>query len=1287
MAQYILDGTGNPIDVGGGISVSAANTVGHLLASEGSLPRARDLGVGGTARPDLDSILEEAGVVREKTLTLSVSDTPGARGVQPDVPRTVVIESSRDVDSTPVVLLEDESGALHWLVPDDASAPGRARALPGADRARFTFIIGADASALGGRGFSPFGAIKKIGGKIVKAVVYKIVDKTLGALGDKFATKWEEKNRPYLVRMYGPANYQTDSAPAVQLPEWQRLATGRALLFVHGTFSTCGAFSAISQDVMEELARQYGGRTFAFNHFTLTHDPERNAVELLRQIPAGINLDVDIVCHSRGGLVSRAIGALGTSTAATGGTLRVGKIVFVAAPNAGTPLADPEHILGLIDRYTNLAQLAFPGAAAVLGTITTVVKVLAHGLSSQLEGLLSMDPDGEFLKKLAKTSAGGAELFAVAADYEPPPGTPLFSLTRLKDAGIDLVFSDKPNDLVVPRDGAYIVSGAAGFPIAEAKRRIFATTDGVTHTEFFKHSRTQAWLLELLGAPAQPVRALELPPAAAPSRDQLARLLDAYRDAVLDAVAPGGHRAITQQRSLSPAETEALRPHVINLSEGQFRKSGRFLSTRTDVDAIFGDHIPKWAKSRPAGAKLDIVFFAHGGLVDEKSGLEIARKHVDWWLSNGVYPVYFVWETGLFDAIRSILESVARNIPGFGRRDLADFTTDPLVAAGCRALGGVHVWGAMKRNAELASMEGGGAHYTAQKLSQFCAAPPGTVRLHAIGHSAGSIFHAHWLPVVQGHGVSFESLQLLAPAIRVDEFKGRLGPMLGHGVNGLTIYTMRDSFERDDNCISVYRKSLLYLIHHALEPEKETPILGLERSIDSDGQLRQLLGQTDRDIVWSVTSDSSGRSASRSTSHGGFDDDPATMGSVAARVLGRQSAPIAYTGVGKSREWPTSTDWLATSDLVAAGPVFSFAPASGDALRPDRVPEPSRPDSRPAAMPAGSAGIRPNATTPRPGWRRALCVGIDTYPSPNELKGCVSDANNWASLLGSRQFGFDVQLCVNGQATRSEIIRRLGEMIDGSAPGDVLVFQYAGHGTQVPDLDGDEDADMNDEALVPIDFEQGQLLIDDDIREILSRLPNGVSLTCFMDCCHSESNTRMLGFRGTDADRNSRKRFMTLSDEIVRAYENVRASDNGARSRAFVDRSTLRWVTFSACEASEVAFETSGSGDFTRLAIPILEAGVAGVKNREFQRRVVQAFGDGRRQTPKLDCALAAEEIDLLGGVGPLPAEGSDRRSGDDRRSPGSPTSEMLGRRSGDRRFDRIAADLRRHALELENIE
>ena len=86
--------------------------------------------------------------------------------------------------------------------------------------------------------------------------------------------------------------------------------------------------------------------------------------------------------------------------------------------------------------------------------------------------------------------------------------------------------------------------------------------------------------------------------------------------------------------------------------------------------------------------------------------------------------------------------------------------------------------------------------------------------MHTAGHSAGSIFHSHLIPEMLSAGVpSIASLNLLAPAIRVDEFKDRMmKKSVLDKIEQLAMFTMSEAFEKKDTCIGVYGKSLLYLI-------------------------------------------------------------------------------------------------------------------------------------------------------------------------------------------------------------------------------------------------------------------------------------------------------------------------------------------------------------------------------------------------------------------------------------------------------------------------------------------
>ncbi len=1221
-------------DLGGGYVLHSTALAGAATAQPGG---AGTRAFGGDA---FDAELASAGLKLDKVVVLPPAAAPaaGTRDLAGAAPAATLEVPVRD-DESCVLLVEDAAtGAVSWVVPDTTrkADSGKARALG----ATLKFSIPLDAAPAAGatRGFGDIG-------KKINSFLFKITDPLLGPIIHGFARKWETKNRPTFTRTFGVDDYQVDDPNFARITDadWQRLSQGPALLFVHGTFSTSGAFSSLSPAVMAELSERYGGRLFAFNHPTLTADPRENAIAFLAGVPDSMGLEIDIVCHSRGGLVSRQIALLGEARG-----IKVRRIVFVGAVNAGTALADDEHMIAMIDRFTTIAKFIPQGAAKkIVDGLVLAIKVIGHGLLTDLEGLAAMNPRGPFLKALNVPGGTTPDQFAIASDFEPKPGTPFFSLARAQDAAVDKVFEEAANDLVVPRDGVFARNGAGGFPIDGARCLQFGPADGIVHTEFFAEPRVGAQLLEWLEPAATTARAL----APAPSVDEVARILDVYRDQVLSTIASmsGTRGARAKSEELTPTELEALRPHVVNLSEGLFKASGKYATTEGDVDAIVREHIPKWAATLPANEPLRVAIWAHGGLIGERDGLKIALKHVEWWKKNGVYPIYFVWETGLFDALRSILESVARKIPGLGARDLFDFTTDPLVQEGVRALGGVHVWGAMKNNAALASGAKGGARYTAKRLLELVNNPVliGTrpLEFHAVGHSAGSIFHSWFLPMAKEEKLPrFKTLQLLAPAITVPDFDARLSQQIGAtgAVEKAVMYTMKKSFEEDDNCIRVYRKSLLYLIHHALESQRRTPVLGLEISLRATPSVAALFGLNGAPnapgrVVWSETKNGGGNASSASTTHGGFDDDVLTMNGVAANVLGAADARVPYqASAARSMDgWPVSDDWLEGVDLTRMGAVPTLRPAFEAANTP--APAIVMPET---ATPATSARPKPASANGKSngGARRALCVGIDAYPGPNALTGCVNDTVTWSRTLTAA--GFEVlPPLTDRRATHAAIVAALRELVGGAKRGDILIFQYSGHGTRVPDLDGDEDpnGDGNDQAFVPVDFEDGAFLIDDDVRDLFDMLPAGVSLTAFIDCCHSGSITRMLGRNSAGGDPG-RARFLKRTEnweDWMRAHErfrdhvnSTRATMAGARNR--ISRNDIRWVNFSACLSTQVALEHNGNGDFTRFITPLLAGDLARFTPRSLQDAVIAAFGQHRQQTPFLDCPDAALNLPLF---------------------------------------------------------
>ncbi|WP_374266621.1 caspase domain-containing protein [Zoogloea sp.] len=143
--------------------------------------------------------------------------------------------------------------------------------------------------------------------------------------------------------------------------------------------------------------------------------------------------------------------------------------------------------------------------------------------------------------------------------------------------------------------------------------------------------------------------------------------------------------------------------------------------------------------------------------------------------------------------------------------------------------------------------------------------------------------------------------------------------------------------------------------------------------------------------------------------------------------------------------------------------------------------------------------------------KKALCIGINDYPgTQNDLSGCVNDANDWAAALTAR--GFGVTKLLDAQATKAAMVAAMRNLIAGAAKGDTVVITYSGHGTWVPDQNGDE-PDGRDEALCPWDIGSGQVLLDDELGVILQNHVAGVRVLLISDSCHSGTVSR-----GDDSD-------------------------------------------------------------------------------------------------------------------------------------------------------------------------
>ncbi len=631
---------------------------------------------------------------------------------------------------------------------------------------------------------------------------------------------------------------------------------------------------------------------------------------------------------------------------------------------------------------------------------------------------------------------------------------------------------------------------------------------------------------------------------------------------------------------------ETLKLHAVNLSIGRLSEEGDFDTTDADLDRLF-EHLGSWCDQRPAGETPRVLLWAHGGLVSENKALRTALRDLDFWLENGIYPIFLAWETAWY-------EILVQQTTG-ARGAVGDWLLE-------RALKPVakHLWSGIKESAELACRadlgdgESGGVYLVANRLRDFVNRRRdggGEIEVHAAGHSAGSVLLSHLVEVLDSRRtkkLQLDSLAFLAPAVRVDLFLNKVADRIGKDkvVKRFTLFTMNKLREKRDSVAFLYRKSLLYFVSRACEPARKTPILGLQESVDGSPEVKALFRSAAADVLWAYTRDTDGPDACQADSHVIFDEDPATMDAIALRILDSQAPhpPVPHVGLR-----PGEGQRKKKRQLAAAS-----RPAS-----PAAVPAPAA-AAPAAAYAAGRAG----------GAKRALCIGINDYPDA-PLGGCVADAETWARELAG--LGFEVSKLHDQEASRQAILDGIGDLMAGAVAGDVIVVQYAGHGSQVPDASGDE-SDAFDEALVPHDYRTGGLVLDDELADLYDRTPAGVNLSLFMDCCHSGTNSR---FAPATRARGAglKVRFMAAPAEVLEIHR-VRGAASGPGRRSAVAHPETH---FAACLDRQYAYEEGGQGWFTRNAAPHLAAAVAaGTSHSAFLDAVRGRFPGHLDQDPQM---------------------------------------------------------------------
>lgn len=295
--------------------------------------------------------------------------------------------------------------------------------------------------------------------------------------------------------------------------------SGRTLLFVHGTFSNATnmleEFGQHGERGVRLLTRALQGahkydRVLFFEHPTLSVSPVINALELGRAM-AGSSGQIDVVAHSRGGLVVR------WWLEAFGSSLRLAsraqvRAVLAGSPLHGTSLAAPDkiqHAMSLISNVGTFAEktLGLIGVAnpflwvagklvevivSVTGTLarTPLVDALA-ALVPGLAGQSAVDNNHEINRLRVGPCAVDPAYYAVLSNFETQnPGWRFWRNFR-KDRALDLA-----TGIVFPGDNDLVVDTWSMTDFGVPKLKLagpacdFGTSDTVWHCNYFRQPKT-----------------------------------------------------------------------------------------------------------------------------------------------------------------------------------------------------------------------------------------------------------------------------------------------------------------------------------------------------------------------------------------------------------------------------------------------------------------------------------------------------------------------------------------------------------------------------------------------------------------------------------------------------------------------------------------------------------------------------------------------------------------------------------------------------------------------------
>src|SRR6516165_8323166 len=260
----------------------------------------------------------------------------------------------------------------------------------------------------------------------------------------------------------------------------------------------------------------------------------------------------------------------------------------------------------------------------------------------------------------------------------------------------------------------------------------------------------------------------------------------------------------------------------------------------------------------------------------------------------------------------------------------------------------------------------------------------------------------------------------------------------------------------------------------------------------------------------------------------------------------------------------------------------------------------------------------------------ALLIGIDNYKYPEQvppLAGSINDVEDMREVLvGKFEFPSEnILVLTDSKATHAGIINAIQtHLIAKAQPGDIVVFYFAGHGSQMKDVTGKMISGL-DETIVPYDSRDRQRKVFDisgaELHRLLLQLAAKTkNLTFILDSCHSGTLVRGARVRSIAADTRTPPPPPSYAVETTRGLGQTD------------DAAPLKYAFIAAATSKESAYEhISGGKDHGAMTFFLtqqLRASKAGATYRDVMDGVVSnVTANYPAQHPQLEGAQADQYV------------------------------------------------------------